>query len=316
MNPLGGIYGAVIGARNSLYSTGFFRTSRLDSPVISIGNIRVGGAGKTPFTIALGELLKARGIKFDVLSRGYRRRTTGVQIVDAAGRAEDFGDEPLLIAKQLHVPVIVGASRYEAGKIAEEKFQSQMHLLDDGFQHRALARDFDIVLVDSSDLRGTLLPGGCLREPVSSLSRADVLAIPADENESEFGHFLKPLWRVRRKLTIPSQFPKRAIAFCGLARPDRFFADLRMHGVNPAATLAFRDHHRYTAYDIERLRGLAEQNGADGFITTQKDLMNLGSLAQKLEALSIPELRIEIDDADRQVSQMLETIAARRQRRS
>src|SRR5208282_1457673 len=136
--------------------------------------------GKTPFVIALGELLKARGIHFDVLTRGYGRTTRGVLIVEADGKAADFGDEALLIARRLGVPVIVGESRYEAGRVAERKFQTQLHILDDGFQHRSLARDFDIVLMTERDFGDRLLPSGRLREPLSSLRRADAIVVPED----------------------------------------------------------------------------------------------------------------------------------------
>ncbi len=151
--------------------------SRLRGPVVSIGNLSVGGSGKTPFVLLLGELLKARGIKFDILSRGYGRKTRGVALVDPAGSARDFGDEPLLMARRLNVPVIVGEYRYAAGVFAEKKFGPQLHLLDDGFQHRSLARDFDIVLVTPEDARDRLLPAGRLREPLSSLRRADAVVL-------------------------------------------------------------------------------------------------------------------------------------------
>ena len=114
--------------------------------------------------IALGELLKGRGVAFDVLSRGYRRRTRGVLVVEQDGSAADFGDEPLLISRRLGVPVIVGESRYEAGRLAEEKFEGQLHILDDGFQHRSLARDVDIVLMTGNEFEDRLLPVGRLRE--------------------------------------------------------------------------------------------------------------------------------------------------------
>src|SRR5580698_8881757 len=140
-----GIYGAAIAARNGLYERGWLSARRLQGPVVSVGNLSAGGSGKTPFVILLGELLKARGIRFNVLSRGYGRKSTGVLLVDPAGLAQEFGDEPLLIARKLQVPVIVGEDRYRAGRFAEAKLGPQLHLLDDGFQHRALARDFDIV---------------------------------------------------------------------------------------------------------------------------------------------------------------------------
>ena len=140
MNPLAAIYRGVTAARNSLFDRGVLRSRRLNGPVVSVENLSAGGAGKTPFVIALGELLQARGVPFDVLSRGYGRKTRGALIVDPDGSPADFGDEPLLIARRLRVPVIVGESRYEAGKLAEEKFETQLHILDDGFQHRSVAR--------------------------------------------------------------------------------------------------------------------------------------------------------------------------------
>ena len=129
------------------------------------GRLQAGGSGKTPFLILLGELLKQYGIPCDVLSRGYRRLTTGILAVDPVGSPRQYGDEPLLIARKLGVPVIVGEDRYAAGQLAEEKFGPRLHLLDDGFQHRRLAREFDIVLASPSDARDSLLPTGRLREP-------------------------------------------------------------------------------------------------------------------------------------------------------
>jgi tetraacyldisaccharide 4'-kinase len=183
MNPLSVLYGAVSGARNALYENGLIRAHRLKGPVVSVGNISVGGSGKTPFIIMLGEMLKANGIRFDVLSRGYGRQTTGVKQVDESGTAADFGDEPLLIARRLRVPVVVGESRAAAGQFAERQFGPQLHLLDDGFQHRALHRDFDIVLVSSEDARDKLLPIGRLREPWSALGRADAIVLTNEAEE-------------------------------------------------------------------------------------------------------------------------------------
>src|SRR6202047_3182957 len=176
-NPLEAIYGAVVGARNAFYDRGWLRARTLQGSVVSVGNLSAGGSGKTPFVILLGELLKQRGIKFDVLSRGYGRKTRGVLQVDPGGLSRDFGDEPLLIARRLQVPVVVGEDRYKAGRFAEARFGPQIHLLDDGFQHRGLARHFDIVLVTPEDARDRLLPGGRLREPLGSLRRADAVVL-------------------------------------------------------------------------------------------------------------------------------------------
>ena len=155
---LSSVFGLGVRSRNALYDRGVLRSRRLRGPVVSVGNLSVGGSGKTPFVIMLGELLKARGVKFDILSRGYGRETTGVAIVDPTGSAREFGDEPLLMARRLGVPVVVGEDRYQAGLLAEESFGVRWHILDDGFQHRALARDFDIVLVNPEDAQDRLLP--------------------------------------------------------------------------------------------------------------------------------------------------------------
>lgn len=316
MNPLNALYGAAVATRNKLFDFGVLRSRQLSAPVVSIGNIRVGGAGKTPFTICLGELLKARGIALDVLSRGYKRDTTGVQIIDPNGNASDFGDEPLLISRKLQVPVVVGASRFQAGRVAEQKFQSQMHLLDDGFQHRALARQFDIALVDAGDLEGKLLPSGRLREPVRALKRADALAIPAEEPVEKYQQFGKPVWRVKRRVVLPEDGPKHPVVFCGLARPEKFFNDLGALGVEIASIVVFPDHHRYARTDIESVRIAAERNGADGFITTEKDLMNLGRIATLLTPLVVAVLETQLLEAEQCIQQMLSTIDARRHRRS
>lgn len=316
MNMLSAIYGAVVKARNGRFEKGKRVPKQLTAPVVSVGNISVGGSGKTPFTILLGSLLNQRSIPYDILSRGYRRESTGIKIVDPNGRVSDYGDEPLLIAKRLAVPVIVGADRYQAGLRAERRFTSELHLLDDGFQHRQLARQFDIVLVSEEDLQDKLLPAGRLREPVSSLLRADALVIASTQSGEPFAEFGKPIWRVIRTLRVPPKPPKRPVAFCGLARPERFFKDLNSRGIEPCALVAFPDHHRYSRREIDKLRKIADRNKADGFLTTQKDLMNLGEPVSRLDPIIVPILEMELLNAGACLDHMLATIEARRSRRS
>lgn len=297
MNPLSVLYGVASGARNILYERGVLRPQRLEGPVVSIGNVSVGGSGKTPFVIALGELLKAHGIPFDVLSRGYGRSTTGVLEVQPSGTAAEFGDEPLLIARRLDVPVVVGESRFAAGEFAEKRWGPRIHLLDDGFQHRALYREVDILLVSAADQRDRLLPVGRLREPWTALGRAHVIAIT---NESPSALRLPPgkvVWRLRRGLTLQRR-PARPVVFCGIARPDSFIEQLRALGVSPAAQLFFEDHHTYTSGDIGRLLETKSQVSADGYITTEKDLVNLGSLAESLEPIEAAAVTMEIEDPE------------------
>jgi tetraacyldisaccharide 4'-kinase len=304
MNPLTGLYSAATALRNTLFDRGVLSSRRLEQPVVSVGNLSVGGSGKTPFVIALGELLKARGIRFDVLSRGYGRKTRGVLIVEPNGNATDFGDEPVLIARRLGVPVIVGESRYDAGRVAEQKFQSQLHILDDGFQHRSLARDFDIVLMTEGDFDDRLLPSGWLREPLSSLQRADAIVLPRDSSGQNFSvHELtieslarqgKLIWRMTREISMPAA-SLTPIVFCGIAKPQQFFAQVRAAGITPVAEVEFRDHHAYDRSDIERLRAMRGKLGAGGFLTTEKDAVNLGSLQEDLKPLAVAALSLTLD---------------------
>ncbi len=249
MTSLSILFGAAVGARNALYSRGVLPSRRLERPVVSIGNLSVGGSGKTPFVRLLGEMLKQRGISFDVLSRGYGRQTRGVAVVDPGGASRDFGDEPLLIARKLQVPVIVGEERVAAGRLAEERFPTRLHLLDDGFQHRALARDFDIVLVTPEDAHDRLLPAGRLREPLSALARADAVVLTSGAPEDAFPLEGKLVWRAHRAIA-PSDLPSHPLAFCGIARPQNFFVQLRTAGVELAGEASFRDHHQYTEKDV------------------------------------------------------------------
>jgi tetraacyldisaccharide 4'-kinase len=309
--PLGFLYGAGAKVRNSFFDWHILPTKKLQGPVVSIGNISAGGSGKTPFTIALGELLKARGVKFDVLSRGYGRKTKGVLEVNTSGSASEFGDEPLLIARRLGVPVIVGEDRYQAGLAAEKKFGLQLHLLDDGFQHRALARDFDIVLVTPEDARDRLLPAGRLREPMSALQRADAVVLMSGASKESFPLDGKLVWQARRGIDLPSNIPPNLVAFCGIARPQNFFAQLRTAGIEPIAEAIYRDHHSYEESDIQELLQVHQQSEAGGFITTEKDLINLGPFRERLEPLSVVAVKMKLVDAANVVDTILEAVRAR-----
>lgn len=307
MNPLSMIFAAGVALRNTLYDRGALKILKLTRPVVSVGNISVGGSGKTPFVIALGALLQQRGIAFDVLSRGYGRSSTEIAVVDANGSPGQFGDEPLLIARRLRVPVIVGADRHQAGLLAERKFSSRLHLLDDGFQHRRLHRDFDIVVLPAEDLAGTLLPLGRLREPPSALCRADAVVT--------FGPLDLPgvaarAWPARRLVKL-TNINGKAIAFCGIGRPLQFFQALRALGHEIAGEVAFGDHHCYQQRDVDRLLRLGSTAGAAGFITTEKDLINLGALSAQLQPLRIAELHVELGAPEQALTNLLEAVERR-----
>ncbi len=315
MNPLSFIYGCIVGARNALYNRGLFRASRLQGPVVSVGNLSAGGSGKTPFVMLLGELLKARGIKFDVLSRGYGRESRGVLLVDPGGLPQQFGDEPLLIARKLRVPVIVGEDRHQAGQFAEARFGQQLHLLDDGFQHRALHRDFDIVLVTPQDASDRMLPAGRLREGLDSLRRADVIVLASGASADQFSAQGKISWRVRRGIVLPAapmSVPPRPIVFCGIARPQNFVLQLRAANIEPVAEAFYRDHHAYDQNDVRELLELKQRSQAGGFVTTEKDAVNLGPYLSTLAPLAVLPVKMELADAANAVDSMMQKIAERR----
>lgn len=277
--PLVPLYRAGVLAKNQLHTAGLLPVKRLVSPVISVGSLSAGGAGKTPVVKMLAGLLARQGLRADVLSRGYRRVSEAVEEVDPNGSAERFGDEPLELA-QAGCRVFVGAERFAAGMLAESQVPGpDVYLLDDGFQHRRLARALDLVLVTLTDIYDSLLPAGDLREPLSSLARANVLVLREEEAAEVQIKLLrlqnKQVWLLRRSLRLSANAPTRPLMFCGIARPESFRTMLQERGVEPAACLFFSDHHRYTAADLQRLVDAARKAGANGFITTAKDRVKL-----------------------------------------
>lgn len=313
--PLVPLYAAAAGAKNFAYERGWKRPHRLAGPVISIGNLSVGGSGKTPLVIRLAHLLREQGIAVDVLSRGYGRGSTQVRRVDPAGSADQFGDEPLLIARATGVPVYVGPSRYAAGCLAEAECAApRVHLLDDGFQHRQLARDVDIVVLHRSDFSGQLLPSGRLREPLSSLSRAQIVVLR--EEDRDLLPQLKALgcrasvWFVLRQMGVPPV--QRAVAFCAVARPEEFFSGLRSTGVTIVARRSWRDHYRFTESDVASLIELQRQHQAEAFLSTEKDLVRLSAEQRRVLESAAPlhavPLAARLSDEPVAVAHLLELL--------
>jgi tetraacyldisaccharide 4'-kinase len=327
--PLVPAYRLALALRELRLRTRLEPVRRLRWPVVSIGSLSAGGAGKTPLTIALAKVLAGRGLRVDVLSRGYGRRSQRPARVRPGGSAEEFGDEPLLIALETGVPVYVAAQRFEAGLLAEggapagisSVNQPAVHLLDDGFQHRQLHRDVDILLLDGRDwFEDGLLPAGNLREPLQAARRATVIAIPA-AGEDPYGApdleaalrawgFAGPVWRLCRRMEVPV-VDGPVVAFCGIARPEQFFAGLEAAGLPIATRIAFPDHHRYAARDLDRLAAAARKTGAAALITTEKDQVRLGTLSAALpESLPIKTagLRIEMEREDEAVEWLAERL--------
>jgi tetraacyldisaccharide 4'-kinase len=255
--------------------------------VVSVGNLSVGGAGKTPFVIALAHALTERGWSVDVLSRGYGRASNVVERVmaqDVGDPAARYGDEPWLIAQRAEVPVFVGRERVAAGRLAETPLVDatgvrHVHLLDDGMQHRGLARDAEIVLLHRSDFQTALLPAGRLREPLAALERADFVVLREEdmdlaERARRWMRTNARIWTIRRELAIPT-LPGAALVFSAIAHPEEFLEGLRAKGVSIVASKAWRDHHRFTGGDVTMLCELAATDHASCFLTTEKDMVRL-----------------------------------------
>ncbi len=322
--PLVPFYRLALALRELRLGSKLEPVSRLRFPVISIGSLSAGGSGKTPLTIALAKALIQRGVRVDVLSRGYGRQSRAAVRVDPNGTAEEFGDEPLLIASEAGVPVLVAAQRHEAGQMVEAELRDSkgpaVHLLDDGFQHRQLYRAVDILLLDSHDLRDHLLPAGNLRETPSALQRATIIAIPADDLEmqnyltesiqidrnSESARWTGPIWRLHRRMDV-SPVDGPVVAFCGIARSEQFFAGLEAAGLHLASRIAFADHHPYKAHDLDCIRDAVRSIGAKAVVTTEKDRVRLGKLGEALP-LETARLRVEIENEQEAVAGILKVL--------
>jgi tetraacyldisaccharide 4'-kinase len=275
----------LVGTRDRLYQSGVLQTYRLNHPVVSVGNLTVGGTGKTPLVILLAERFRDEGYRPVVLSRGYKRKSAGIVVVSTGDgplvQWHESGDEPYLIAKRARgVSVVVGADRYAAGVLAEEKNLGDLFILDDGFQHRRLFRNVDLVTIDPAEwLAGErLLPSGRWREPKEALQRANAalvqretilpdLPVPAFAIETHVDGIYKG------SAPVPaSSLKNHAItAFAGIAKPDRFFNSLESLGITPTWKKSFRDHHSYSEGDLRSLPG-------ELFITTEKDAVRLESI--------------------------------------
>jgi len=286
-------YGIAARFKNCAYDRRWLQSRKLSWPVISVGNLSVGGSGKTPLVLLLADLLSQRGWNIDVLSRGYGRSGKKVARVDPSGSPEEFGDEPLLMARH-GLSVYVGANRYDPGHLAEQEAEPtslssrRLHILDDGFQHRKLARAVDIVLLQRADMQGQLLPAGRLREPLSGLHRADICVLRAEDADlservlqlmGQHGQTSDParVWIVERRTTLPDDATStpNALAFCGIGDAAGFFDSLRHAGLALQTTISFRDHHVYKPGDISRLKTAASRSGANCFVTTEKDSVRI-----------------------------------------
>ncbi len=323
--------------RNLLFDRGLFRIERMPIPVISVGNISAGGTGKTPFVIELVSLLQKLGRKPAVLSRGYGRRTTGFQVVSNGNQrcaeAAAAGDEPALLAEKLNgVPVVVDEKRRRGAQKAIELFKPDVIVLDDGFQHRALFRDCDIVLMTAEELLNPsfLMPAGYGREPMRALDRAHVIAVSKCRDLDEFRRASEvlqsrsrvPIIGVRTTIQEIHELGKnkksgkerlrgkRVVAFSGIADASSFDRTLDELGANLLAHHKFRDHHWYGQDDLKKIGESFRANRADVLVTTEKDAVRLGEGMGSLAGIPVTmiEVRSEIMAGEAELKKVLQKL--------
>ena len=310
-------YGGAVRARSLFYSLGLLKTRTLPCPVISIGNITVGGTGKTPLVMALAKGLMERGISVAILSRGYRGKRISEPVVSDGKTIflspEESGDEPFLMAKTCRgIPVLVGKDRFTNGRIALQRFGVKGLLLDDGYQHLPLHRNINILLIDSHIGFGdhTLLPRGILREPLSHLCRADVFLLTKVENPQTVQPLEKKIHEIHpssqvfhshyepvslvgpkdEEEKLDSLKGRKIIALSGVANPVYFSSILRKCGAEIIKEVIFPDHHFYTPEDLSSIE--EKGKGADCIVTTEKDMVKLKRL--DIHRLPVRVLRIEL----------------------
>jgi tetraacyldisaccharide 4'-kinase len=314
--PLSQLYETIVNARNSLYERDVFKSHSLGVLTISIGNITVGGTGKTPLVALVAEILAGNGERVCILTRGYGRKNPKKRVLVSDGEkilvnARAAGDEPFELACKLlgKAIIVADANRVAAGKWTREKFGITAFVLDDGFQHRRVKRDLDVVCVDATNPFGSgkLLPAGILREPLENLKRADAIVITRANLAKDVSNLKSqisqynlhcPIFVAENKVSnlielknfpAKTQNPQRTIdnrqpttdkclAFCALGNPKSFFEQLRRENYNLAATEMFPDHHVYTSNDVEKLTIKARKRGAVILLTTAKDAVKLMDL--------------------------------------
>lgn len=296
-------YRAGIALRAWAFVWGVRTIRRLPCPVICVGNLTVGGSGKTPCVMALADRLRARGHAVGILLRGYGRGDSGLAVVgdgrEEHGSWQGVGDEAILIAQRLPgVPVVVGGNRFEAGHEALRRFRLDLLLLDDGFQHRQLHRDLDLVMLDAADPfgGGRLLPRGRLREPISALRRAHAVILSRTDQAPDLSSLRRRLQEIvpgvpvvlsrhhpsrltelgsGRELPLAGLAGRRVLAVSGIASPEGFHRTLIDLGAGLAGTMVFPDHHSYGADDMLHVEKAAEDAAAELIVTTEKDAVRI-----------------------------------------
>ena len=322
LTPLSGLYGVAMKARRALYQRGLFHTYKVGVPVISVGNLTTGGTGKTPLVEWIARALAQQQKRVCILTRGYGRQHSGNRVIVSNGSeifsdAREAGDEPLLLAEKLkgEAAVICDADRVAGARWAIENLGAELFILDDGFQHLRMARDYNIVAIDATNPWGNrrLLPAGNLRESPNQLVRADCIVITRADDvaqtealKSEIDRLSKgrPVFLSRMKIDGLRKLNSSAsadelksgpvAAFCGVGNPESFFAQLRRDDYALCHTRIFPDHHYYTQEEINALVSQSVERGAHALLTTAKDEVKLRSLSCEMPCYVV-DVAIEIE---------------------
>ena len=308
--PLGAVYGAAGRVRAGLYQRGLLARHRLAGPVISVGNLSVGGSGKTPVVALVAALLAEERRPVSVLSRGYAGTFTGEALLVSDGTAvlagaREAGDEPVMLARQLPGAVVaVGRRRDAVGRFVEQRFGRRVHVLDDGFQHLRLHRDLDLLCATAADLADRPLPAGRLREGRGAAARADALllsgggAAPASWPRERLFALRRSVEGFFARDGAAAAAPQRPFLLSGVARPERFAADVALQAPAVAGAAAFPDHHWFSARDLAGVEAAARAAGADAIATTAKDLERLPPSWEPLP-LRVLHITAAVDDRER-----------------
>lgn len=326
--PAAAAYGGVVRLRTALYQHGVLRRRQLGGVVISVGNLTVGGTGKTPMVLWLAERLAAEGVRPAILTRGYR----GEGNFDENGAAAS--DEVAMLQRRLEERAWfgVGKDRYASGR-ALERDGARWFILDDGFQHLALERDADIVLLDASSPfgGGRILPVGRLREPRAALARADVVVITRSRHAPALETMVRrytraPIFYASTELESVAQAPDmvtpleeadrarmKFFAFCAIGNPGAFLDDLERWGFAVAGERRFRDHHRYTPAEVEEMEHAAAAAGADAMICTEKDVFNLRGAPATVLPIYACRIGLSLSDGEGFWKATQEAVRPRRQ---
>ena len=339
------LYELGVRLRVAAYETDYLKQMKLDATVISVGNITLGGVGKTPLVHYIARYLKSEEHDVAVLTRGYARESSGMRVLNdpaknhshaLAGSYKEFGDEPLMLARSLpDIPIVVDKDRYEAGRWAERELGSDVLVLDDAYQHLQLARDLNILLIDATDPFGgfEMPPFGRLREPLYGVKRADAVIVtradrPFDQAQTQaiirrfcgdrvpVMYFASTITALRHlgtgEVYEARQFAGWNVAVaCGIGNPNAFSEDILQSGINIVSENFFKDHHAFSQDDLDRINQAAKDGGADAILTTEKDAIRLAGLRFGDIPIYAAQLEIQSDDEVRLKSLLLRTVSSR-----